>query len=431
MTDGGHALRVGIHPEHVAGGIARHHLQHQENDGTGREQRDQQDAKTPAGGAPTRCACSHQQCKGQGHPRQEAQPAGNGRRRFELESRQVSRDACPAQTCASHRIIQHQAMDAPVVDAELRVLEQEYVDRILRDPSLDGSQRRDPRRRVDGLLEPRHQRFESAVLVAEVVIVAPIDVVVHGFGMLDHRGVELMPGKHLIQPLRPLDVLDACRDAHRRKLGSDDLPAAPCIGRRRELQCHGKSVGVAGLGQQPPRSLRGIGVSPREIHRGRTMRREVTANGLAMAVHGTVDDRAPIHGMGDGAAYTQIIERRPRVVQCQQRLPFARAFEHHEARIALELREALRRRIVGEHLHVARHQCGIGRRRVGNELEPHGLQCRLGAPVVIVPDQIQGIAPPPGAEAEWPGAHRMRGVVRACGREHGKGREGQALQQIP
>ena len=55
------------------------------------------------------------------------------------------------------------------------------------------------------------QRLEFGIRIAEVIVIAGIDVVVQGFGMTHDAHVEVMAGVDLIQPLRPFEIFDAAR----------------------------------------------------------------------------------------------------------------------------------------------------------------------------------------------------------------------------
>ena len=79
---------------------------------------------------------------------------------------------------------------------------------------------------------------------------------------------------------------------------------------------------------------------------------------------------------------------------------FGGADEHREARIGGELRKAFRRRIVVEHIDIARHQRRVSRARIGDEFEGDFIQCRGPAPVVGIARQRERIAAPPLARIE-------------------------------
>ena len=70
--------------------------------------------------------------------------------------------------------------------------------------------------RIDRILERCDQRLEFRVRIAEVIVIAGIDVVIQGLGMHHDAHVVVMPGEHLIQPLRPFEIFDASRMPTRR-----------------------------------------------------------------------------------------------------------------------------------------------------------------------------------------------------------------------
>src|SRR5262249_19154653 len=146
--------------------------------------------------------------------------------------------------------------------------------------------------------------------------------------------------------------------------------------------------------------------------------------------HRTVDDGVAVERIGNRAAHAHIVEGFDALVQRQDGLHLAAAVEDDKARVARELGETLRRWIVRERIHVARHQRGERGARFGDELERNLLDAGGLAAVVGVAYQGERVAAPPALKAKWPRADRMRGIASSrLRRNHDEGTERQSLQQ--
>ena len=110
-------------------------------------------------------------------------------------------------------------------------------------------------------------------------------------------------------------------------------------------------------------------------------------------------------------AHADVVERRLAVVHREDGLALGRADQHLEARVGLELRQVLGRRVVREGVDVAGHHRGEGGGRVGDELEGDLLERRRLAPVVVAADELDPVALHPVREGEGAGADRLLGVA--------------------
>ena len=106
---------------------------------------------------------------------------------------------------------------------------------------------------IDAVVELRQQLLELRVRVAEVVVVARIDVVIHRLGVRHDAEIVVVAAEHLIEPLRPFQVLDVHRDAGLTELRRDDFTRTSRIAWRWQLQGDREAVGIPGLGEQRPR----------------------------------------------------------------------------------------------------------------------------------------------------------------------------------
>ena len=148
------------------------------------------------------------------------------------------------------------------------------------------------------------------------------------------------------------------------------------------------------------------------------MRGEVAADRLAVAVHRAPDDRAPVDRMRQRTAYAQVVERRTRVVDRQQRLALGRADRDGEARVVLERGDVLGRGEVRVAVDVAGEQRRERAARVRQDPESDLLEAGRRAPVVGVAHQHHRIALAPLLEPIGTGAHRGGGGVGSARRTH-------------
>ncbi len=229
-AQGGERLRRRLQAEHHGGGVARQDLEHDEDDQRRGEKRDDEadDAADDEG--------EHL-----------------GRRRV-LPT--AARTAPPDRIGRQRPVLPH-AVEIRVPRADLRQLEQEDVDRILRQHALRVAIEPVALRLVGGRVDLRHQRLEGRVLVLEVIVVARIDADVERLGMRDDAQVVILVAEDLVEPLREFDRLDRRPHADLGEHRRDDLAGAPRIRRRRQAQGRGEAVGEAGLAQQGAR-LRGV-----------------------------------------------------------------------------------------------------------------------------------------------------------------------------
>ena len=323
-----------------------------------------------------------------------------------------------------------QAVHVRLPHADARGLEQEAVDRVIGDAALQIAQQAVARRLVRGGVHLGQQGVEGGAVVAEVVVLAAVDVVVHRLDVLDDGQVELAALEHLIQPLGPFQILDLRADARLRQLRDQHLAAAPGVGARRQAQGHVDAVGIARLGQQGARPGRVMRIEAGQVDITRRLARIVAADRLAEAEHGALYQGVAVDGVGQGAAHPHVVERRLGVVDPQNDLAFGGADDDAEARVALELGHVLGRGIVGEGVHVARADGGEGGGRVADEAEDDGVQARVRAPVAVAADQGQLAAALPALQLERAGADRRDGVGRGgLGRDHDRVAPGQDIGQ--
>ena len=94
------------------------------------------------------------------------------------------------------------------------------------------------------------------------------------------------------------------------------------------------------------------------------MRREMCADGCAIAEHRTIDDRLPVNGMGHSLADFDVIERFALVIDRQDRFPLGRADQHLETGVRLELGDIFRRGEAGENIDILGHDRSESRCRI-------------------------------------------------------------------
>jgi hypothetical protein len=362
------------------------------------------------------------------------EPRRSARRRRDLRGSRAETVraivVCRGELHRAERVFEPDAVQMRVPHGESRQLKQESVDRVLRELALDLTEQLVPPRRVDGVVESGDQRLEVRIRVAEIIVVARVNIVVHGLDVGHDAHVEIMARENLVEPLRPLEVLDAHANTDRGKLRGGDLARAACIARRRQLERDREAPRVTRLRQQGARARHIVRIHPREVDIIGAVRREVAADRDGVAEHGTVDQRAAVESERDRAPHRQQAERRPPVVEREKSLGLGAAHEHLEARIRRELRDILRRRIGRERIDIARHERGIRRGWIGDELEYRPAETRPPAPVVIVAFEDQRIAAPPLDEAKRAGADRSRRIARGGARlDHDEGAPGERLQQ--
>ncbi len=64
-------------------------------------------------------------------------------------------------------------------------------------------------RGVNAIVQCGDQRLEFGIRIAEVIVIARINVVVQWFGMTHDAHVEVMAGVDLVEPLRPFEIFDS------------------------------------------------------------------------------------------------------------------------------------------------------------------------------------------------------------------------------
>ena len=149
----------------------------------------------------------------------------------------------------AQHIVEADAVRMRIPDVQARILEQKAVDGIGGELALNLLQQLFAPGGVNAIVQCGDQRLEFGIRVAEVIVVAGVDVVVQRFGMTHDAHVEVMAGVDLIEPLRPFEIFDFDADADLRQLRGDNLTAAPRVAGRRQLQRHREAVRIAGLRQ--------------------------------------------------------------------------------------------------------------------------------------------------------------------------------------
>ncbi len=333
----------------------------------------------------------------------------------------------PGDVVGGDGAVDPQAVHVRLPHADARGLEQEAVDRVVCDAALQVAQQAVARRLVRGGVDLRQQGVEGRAVVAEIVVLAAVDVVVH---RLDDGQVELAAFEHLVQPLGPFKVLDLGADARLGQLRDQHLAAASGVRSRRQAKRHVDAVGIARLGQQGARLGGIVRIEAGQVDIARRLTRIVAADGLAEAEHGALDQGVAVDGVGQGAAHPHVVERRLGVVDAQDDLALGGADDDAEARVALELGDILGRGIVGEGVHVAGADGGEGGGRVADEAEDDGVQTGRRTPVAVAADQGQLAAALPVLQLERAGADRRDGVGgRAARRNHHRVAPGQDIGQ--
>jgi hypothetical protein len=186
-----------------------------------------------------------------------------------------SRSVKPRRLIIEHlrRAVDPDAGDPLVLHAQNGGLIEEGIGRILGQPALDFAQQPMPFERVGTGLELRHQGVVSGALIAEIIVLLRIDVVVIGFGVVDHGQVELMVQEHFLEPRRPFQIADGNGNADRSQLRGDEFAGAPGIGGA-AVSGPAKAVGIACLRQQLARQCRIVGIDAGQIDVVRALRRK-------------------------------------------------------------------------------------------------------------------------------------------------------------
>ena len=115
--------------------------------------------------------------------------------------------------------------------------------------------------------------------------------------MLDDRQVELAPGKDLVQPLRPLDVLDVDANADVSELRGDDLAGSSGVGAGWQAHRKIESIGEACFCQQRPGTIRVVRKSVNKVDIATILPAEVAADGFAKAEQRAFNDGVAINGI--------------------------------------------------------------------------------------------------------------------------------------
>ena len=223
--------------------------------------------------------------------------------------------------------------------------------------------------------------------------------------MRDDGQIEILAAEHLLQPLRPFQILDLGADADLAKLGRDDLAAPAGIGWRRQLQRQGQVFGPCLL-QQRTRLGRVMRRPARQIDIVGMVRREMRADRRAIAEHRAINDGLPVDGMRNRLPDADIRQVLGLVVGRQDGLTLGRTDDHAEARIGLELWQRLRSRIARESVDIACHHRCKGSCRIRNELEGGFLERHRVAPVIRIARKLYPVALNPARECEGAGADR-------------------------
>ena len=181
--------------------------------------------------------------------------------------------------------------------------------------------------------------------------------------MRDDGQVEILAAEHLLQPLRPFQILDLGADPDLAKLCRDDLAPTTGIGWRWQLQRQRDVFGPC-LFQQRTCPVRVMHRAAGQIDIVRIMRREMRSDRRAKPEHRTINDSLPVDGMGDGLADPDVGQMLGLVVGRQDGLTLGRTDHHAEARIGVELRQGFRCGIAREGINIACHHRGERRCRV-------------------------------------------------------------------
>ena len=424
--------RIGLQPHHLAHRVAGHDLDHDEDE-RGRDQQGAGQRKHPPQHPERAMMAPGDDAELRAHDQRERaeqrREPGDQRRAARTRGLRLI-DPDRRHLGAVDHAADFQAVHARIGHAELGVLEQKAVDRFVGDLMLQGLQQPGALRGIGRVVERGQGRLDGRARAAEVIIVAAVNVVIERLSMGDDAEVEIMAHENLVDPLRPFEVLDAHTDAGFGELGRDDLATAPRIGRRWQFERERKAVGQASLGQQGARARRVVGVLTREVDIGRVLRREMTADGLAVTVHRAVDDGPTVERMRNRTPHREPVERRLAVVDGQNHFAFGEARLHRKARIGLELRDVLGRRKVREDIDIAGHQSCVGGRWIADEFEHHLFEPRTRPPIPVVTFEHHPIAAPPLRKPERAGADgRARIGCGGCRSEHCESGHREALQQ--
>ena len=203
----------------------------------------------------------------------------------------------------------------------------------------------------------------------------------------------------------------------------DDLAALSRVGRRRQRQRHVERRRDAGFLEQRLGLLRVVRIDAGEVDVAGVARHHVAADRRAEAFLRAVDDRLAVDRGGERAAHAHVVEGLLLVVDRHDRLAFGAADDDREARIVLELLQALERAVARHAVDVAGEQRRDLRGRVVDEAEGHLLHLHLGGvAVLVVLHQRDRRALGPGVELERAGADRLRRLRRRALRVEDHGR---------
>ena len=197
----------------------------------------------------------------------------------------------------AQHVVESDTVRMRIPDIQPWILEQKAVDGIGGELALDLLQQIPAHSGFNAVVQRGDQRLEFGIRIAEIVVIARVDIVVQRFGMTHDAHVEVMTGIDLIQPLRPFEIFDSDADSNLPELRCDDFAAAARVAGRRQLQRHREAVRIAGLRQQCFRPGNIVRIHTGQIDIGRIVRRKMTADGCAITEHGAIDDGAPIQGV--------------------------------------------------------------------------------------------------------------------------------------
>ena len=139
------------------------------------------------------------------------------------------------------------AVDVRVRDRDVGVLKQKQVDGVSGNRALNRAEQRAPRARIGRELEPRQQRFVVRIGIAEVVVVASVDVVIQRLGVSDDGQIEIVRAEDLREPGHPVDGDQLHAHAGLGQFGGDDFGRAFGVAQRRHREGRGEAARVPGL----------------------------------------------------------------------------------------------------------------------------------------------------------------------------------------
>ncbi len=113
-------------------------------------------------------------------------------------------------------------------------------------------------------------------------------------------------------------------------------PTRRAIDRRRQVERDIEAGGIASLRQQLLRPCRIIGIQTGQIFVRDVLRRKVAADGLAVTVHGALDDGVAVDRHGQGLAHAQVVQRLDTVVHGQDDLALGRTDDDVETLVLLQ-----------------------------------------------------------------------------------------------